>query len=80
MGGTSNEEVAYGMANLISLCRACHSHVHANPIDAYQTGYLVHSWDDPETIAVLTKSRGAVSFRLDGSSEPAGVCDLFLPG
>jgi hypothetical protein len=78
MGGTSNEEVAFGLANLISLCRECHSFVHANPLEAYKTGYLVHSWDDPETIAVLTKSWGTVSFRSDGSSESTGVCDLFL--
>jgi hypothetical protein len=40
-------------ANLLRLCLECHTWVHANPAEAYETGYLVHSWDDPATIEVL---------------------------
>jgi 5-methylcytosine-specific restriction enzyme A len=39
-------------ANLISLCRTCHSWVHANPNESYKLGYMVHSWDDPENIPI----------------------------
>ena len=40
-------------ANLISLCRTCHSYIHANPAESYELGYLVHSWDDPEDIPIV---------------------------
>ena len=47
MGGTSDPERNYGLANLVSLCRECHDWVHANPQEARKTGFLVGSWDDP---------------------------------
>lgn len=37
-------------ANLVRLCLECHVWVHANPAEAYESGFLVHSWDDPEVI------------------------------
>ena len=52
MGGTSDQEVAFGLANLISLCRKCHDWVHAHPAESYRLGLLVHSWDNPEDIPV----------------------------
>lgn len=77
LGGTSDDEVAYGTANLITLCRTCHTYVHGNPTESYKTGYLVHSWDDPELIGVIT-SRGIFTFSSDGTFEQTGPCDLFL--
>lgn len=50
MGGTSDNERNFGLANLISLCRDCHNHVHANPAESYEKGWLVHSWDDPADV------------------------------
>ena len=79
IGGTSNDEVAYGLANLILLCRACHSYVHANPREAYDTGYLVHSWDKPEMMGVIRKDHRILTFRSDGTFEQTEVCE-FLPG
>jgi 5-methylcytosine-specific restriction enzyme A len=79
VGGTSDQEVAFGLANLILLCRACHSYVHQNPAEAYKTGYLVHSWDDPETIGVIRKDHRVLTFSSDGSFEQTGLCDQFLP-
>ena len=54
MGGTKNEYTAFGMANLVSLCRKCHNDIHAHPEQAYRTGYLVHSWDDPAHIPITS--------------------------
>ena len=50
MGGTSDETRAFGLDNLVLLCRECHSHVHANPEESYEEGWLVHSWDSPEDV------------------------------
>ena len=50
LGGTSDETRAFGMDNLILLCRECHSHVHLNPEESYAQGWLVHSWDDPSVV------------------------------
>jgi len=55
MGGTGDEEVAFGLANLVSLCRECHSHVHANPAESYELGWLVHSWDEPAELLRRSK-------------------------
>lgn len=76
MGGTSDEEVAFGLANLISLCRECHSYIHAHPAYAYGCGYLVHSWGNPEVIEIIS-SLGVLKLRSDGSFEQE-ACELFL--
>ena len=55
MGGTGDPEVNYGLANLISLCRQCHDHVHANPEESYEQGYLVHSWMRAHLVPVTIK-------------------------
>jgi len=47
MGGTSDPETNYGLANLVSLCRSCHDHVHANPAESAENGFLVKSWENP---------------------------------
>lgn len=52
MGGTKNQEIAFGLDNLVALCRECHSHIHRNPAQSYKLGWLVHSWDDPSLIPV----------------------------
>ena len=57
MGGTADPEVAFGLANLVSLCRECHQWVHGNPEEAYVLGWLVHSWDNPVDIPVPEESK-----------------------
>lgn len=52
MGGTSDAEISFGLANLISACRECHEHIHAHPAESYELGWLVHSWEDPEDIPI----------------------------
>jgi hypothetical protein len=53
--------------------------VHANPREAYDTGYLVHSWDNPEMMGVIRKDHRILTFRSDGTFEQTEVCE-FLPG
>lgn len=45
-GGDNSE------ANLVRLCVECHDWVHRNPAEAYATGYLVKSWQNPEEVPV----------------------------
>lgn len=79
MGGTDDREVAFGLANLILLCRECHAYAHANPSESYLKGYLVHSWDNPEDVVVLKNTGATLTLRSDGTFECSEVCE-FLPG
>ena len=68
MGGTKNEDIAYGLDNLVSLCRDCHNYVHHNPRESYELGWLVHSWDDPGKVSVLSPG---------GLTGHPGACGIF---
>jgi 5-methylcytosine-specific restriction protein A len=72
MGGAS-AETEFGLANLVSLCRDCHSFCHLEPSLAYKTGFLVHSWEDPAEIPLKVGSYSHV-IRLDsaGNLEEVG--------
>jgi hypothetical protein len=41
-------------ANLIPCCGSgttgCHGHIHANPAESYERGWLVKSWQDPADV------------------------------
>jgi len=50
MGSRKNEDILYGLANLVSLCAACHAAVHLDPATSYEEGWIVHSWDSPEDV------------------------------
>ena len=50
MGGTGDEDILYGLANLVSLCASCHQDIHAHPEKSYEEGWLVHSWESPEDV------------------------------
>jgi hypothetical protein len=50
MGKTYDEELLYGLANLVSLCREDHAWIHAHPEESYLSGWLVHSWQSPEDV------------------------------
>lgn len=78
MGGTRNEKIAYGLANLISLCRDCHNWVHANPFAAHQLGYLLKTGEDPEVIPIQLGYGMELKICSDGTTEQTGLCDLFL--
>ena len=75
MGGTSDKEVKFGMANLASLCRSCHTDIHAHPENSYRSGFLVHSWDSPEDVAI---EMGSITITLlsDGTKEETGTYEF----
>ena len=78
MGGTSNSYIAFGLANLVSICRECHSWIHAHPEQGYSTGYLVHSWDDPAAIPLVLKPGShLVKLLSNGDMERTGDYALF---
>lgn len=51
-GGTSDPRVAYGLANLLLLCRDCHQWAEAHLDDAAARGLRVRSHDNPADIPV----------------------------
>jgi len=78
MGGTGDPDIAFGLANLISLCRDCHADIHAHPQREYLSGYLLHSWDSPEKTPLLIKPGSVYMWlRPDGSFERCGENVLF---
>ena len=78
MGGTSDPEVATGLANLVSLCAWCHQDVHLHPEESYRTGYLVHSWDDPADIPLIVKpSAFYIHLTEDGDMRQVWPVSLF---
>lgn len=78
MGGTSDDRINFGMSNLISLCRECHSYIHANPAESYKYGWLLKTWQDPETTGINLKF-AVLMLKMDGNIELIGECDSFLP-
>lgn len=70
MGGTSDPTIGVGLANLIGLCNACHSWVHAHPTSSYSMGYLVKMGVDPASVPVVAKPGSCVLWlREDGTVE-----------
>lgn len=57
-------------ANLVLVCGSgttgCHGWAHGNPAEAYKTGWLVHSWHNPEHVPIqVAGSRGSTWALLD---------------
>lgn len=52
MGGSSDPRT-HDLANLVSLCRPCHSWAHSRPLEAAVDGYIVVRGDDPAGVPVL---------------------------
>ncbi len=75
MGGTSDPEINYGLANLVSLCRDCHSWIHLHPAESYESGWLVHSWDDPAEIPLQPSPGMLIKLDHEGRTETS---TLFL--
>ena len=73
MGSTKNEEILYGLDNLVSLCRKCHDHIHRNPRESYEQGWMVHSWADPKDVPV-GESQG---LSIGGLTGNPGACAIF---
>jgi len=43
--------------NLVMVHPEHHRYAHENPEFSYRHGWMVHSWDDPQTVAVVRCSR-----------------------
>jgi hypothetical protein len=69
MGGSSKPRIAFGMDNLVSLCRSCHSWVESHRILAQETGWLVSRGANPEDCIVLAQGR-PVRLTRDGRCVP----------
>jgi len=48
--GTGHSEELVAM---LDACRACHDYAHGHPTEAYDHGWLVHRWDDPQAVPVI---------------------------
>lgn len=57
MGGASNPKVAFGLANLVALCRSHHNEVEANPSWARARGLRVDRGTEPSGIHVSYHGR-----------------------
>lgn len=55
--------------NIVDLCLECHGWVHANPAAAYESGWLVKSWQEPAEVLVNTVPV-AVQTTLEGGEVP----------
>ena len=71
MGGTRNPLIYFGMTNLITLCRSCHSEIerNVNREEAFRDGYIVPRGTDPATMPVRVFGRGYVFLTASGGYE-----------
>ena len=65
-GGSRDPRIAYGWANLISLCRICHSWVHGNRAEAIEMGLVLEARDVPTEVPVRHAVHGPVLLTHDG--------------
>lgn len=72
MGGASRPDIAFGMANLVTLCRRCHQHTEDRPLESIRSGLKIlrSSATDPASIPVRLHV-GWVLLANDGSIAPA---------
>ena len=77
MGGSGDDEVNYGPANLICLCRGCHDHVHSHPGESYENGFLVQWWNHPERTPLIV--RPGLHYVMLTKQGDAKVTHLVLP-
>lgn len=66
-GGTDSPE------NIIALHHGCHNldtpSVHLSPAMGYDRGMIVHGWDDPIDVRLITKSGISVLLLTDGTQQ-----------
>jgi 5-methylcytosine-specific restriction enzyme A len=68
MGGSRDDTLNYGMANLVALCRSCHDEVHAHPAASYNAGWLVRTGNDPAVIPLVVTKDMTIWLKDDGTS------------
>lgn len=67
LGGSSKPQIAFGWANLISLCRLCHSWVHDSRTEALEAGFVLEGSDVAAEVPVQHRIRGSLLLLDDGS-------------
>ena len=67
MGGTKNPE-SRSAANGLLVHPSCHAWIESHREDAYEHGWLVHTWQEPSRIPVL-RGHDWVVLRDDGTVE-----------
>lgn len=76
MGGSGDPAITTGLANLISLCSACHLEVHLHPEVSYESGFLVRMGMNPEEVPIILKLM-IVRLSSDGDIIRSGEHALF---
>ena len=66
MGGTSDPAIN-AFPNLVLVCVTCHDEIERNRQMAYESGWLVHRWDDPAQVPALTLEGFEIHFNPDGT-------------
>lgn len=56
----------HGIANLVGLCRTCHSWVHAHPKQAQDSGYIVGPYVEDVAVALIKTFMGWAQFTHEG--------------
>lgn len=69
MGGTKKES-SRSASNGLFVHAACHAWIESHRADAYENGWLVHSWQESAAIPVLL-GHDLVLLKDDGSVEPS---------
>lgn len=69
-GGTKRPEIAYGLANLITLDAFCHEYTERNRAISYQLGYLVRSGHNPASTPLWLPPNEWVLLTDTGEVEP----------
>lgn len=65
MGGTRDEGIN-SPANLVALCRGCHTWVELNRGEALRLGWLLYAKDSPEHTPVEVRFIGSVYLKREG--------------
>lgn len=69
MGGRAGANIA---PNLVLLCHDCHAFVESHREEGAYSGYIVPSWEDPETVPMLDCLDRWFLIELDGSRVDLG--------
>lgn len=66
IGGTRDPRIAYGMSNLIALCRTCHDLAETRDARMHAMGMWLNTWEDPEAVPVLLRRQAKRWLSADG--------------
>ena len=67
MGGTSDPAIN-AFPNLVLVCVTCHDEIERNRQMAYESGWLVHRWQDPAEVTAWDLAGIEIEFHADGTA------------